>query len=127
MTLRKKRGAKRPVRYRQEAAKRALAGLLPAEQDLLKDLYRAALAAYPATTRAALDRYLVYRYRASGKAARDAAKGRDARKLVGARIPREAAEQVRRAAEATGRSVYRLVLDALQAEIGRTGRGPLEL
>lgn len=44
---------------------------------------------------------------------------RNRRVLVGARLSRPAAEMCRKAAEASGRSLYRFVVDALQAEVGR--------
>ena len=45
---------------------------------------------------------------------------RQRRTLVGARIPREEAERIQEIAQQTDRSVYRLVLDALEAELNRT-------
>lgn len=40
-----------------------------------------------------------------------------ARTLVGARIPRKTAEIVKKAAERSGRSVYRFTIDALRNEV----------
>lgn len=64
--------------------------------------------------------YGVARYRASFKARRDALRDREKRVLIGARLDRETAGRVREAAEASGRSLYRFVADALQEEVERT-------
>lgn len=51
------------------------------------------------------------------KAQRDAARDRNARTLIGARLPRETAERVRAAAAAAGKSVYRWTRDTIEKEL----------
>lgn len=54
--------------------------------------------------------------RARKRAARDG----QARTLVGARMPRKDAQRAREAAQASGRSLYRFTMDAVEREIERT-------
>ena len=56
------------------------------------------------------------RRRAAQRAASDRQTDKDRRLLVGARVPREKAERYRKKAKASGRSLYRFVLDALERE-----------
>ena len=57
--------------------------------------------------------------RATGKRQSDRMTDSARRMLVGARIPRQMAEDCRQAAQASGRSLYRFVLDALAHEAHR--------
>lgn len=70
--------------------------------------------------RKSLDHYAVVKYRNSRKAMRDAIRDARARTLVGARLPRETAQDVKQAAQDTGRSVYRFVADAVERELTRS-------
>ena len=56
------------------------------------------------------------RRRAAQRADSDRETDRDRRILVGARVQRPLAEKYRAAAKASGRSLYRFVLDALERE-----------
>lgn len=56
----------------------------------------------------------VQRYRRGRKARMNARSDRAARVLVGARIPREEAEQIYRCAQSENMSVYRFVREALR-------------
>lgn len=64
--------------------------------------------------------YAVTRSRQGRKARLDAQRDRKARVLVGARVSRERAELVKQAAQWSGRSTYRLVMDALEKEVQDT-------
>ncbi len=55
--------------------------------------------------------------RSRRRKASDRATDRRRRVLVGARVPRELAEQVRRAAQARGVSVYRFIVDIIREAV----------
>lgn len=57
------------------------------------------------------------RERDSAKASKNALSDAERRILVGARVRREDAERYRAAAEQSGRSLYRFVVDALEAAV----------
>lgn len=59
----------------------------------------------------------VERYRRGRKAQLNAKSDHAARVLVGARIPREEAEEIKRCAQSEGMSLYRFVREALQDAI----------
>ena len=88
---------------------------------LVKVVERALDDDFPGTKRA-LNDYAVARHRARRKAARDAEIDNRTRVLVGARLPRERAKEVKKAAALTGRSVYRFVADAIERELGICSR-----
>lgn len=112
------KGQKR--RYTPEYARKAWEKVPSSEKSAAAQAVSYALLGLRKDAARALNDYAVERYRQSGKAARDAAGDRRRRRLVGAHLPIETAEMVRIAAADTGRSVYRFVSDAIDAEIART-------
>ena len=115
----RKRAKTRSLRYSRETERVALEALTRTEREgLARVAEEAARHGQRAAIRAMKD-YAVTRYRQSGKAAQDAARDGRTRKLVGARVSRDKAAQVEIAAMASGRSVYRFVTDALEAELER--------
>ncbi len=118
MTYRKKYGIK-TYRFTKETAKKAWDSVPKEEKQLIRDAVHLAANGRSVYARRALDEYAVARYRQSGKAARDLAADGRRRRLIGARLPIDQAERVKVAAAATGRSVYRFVADAIDAEVTR--------
>lgn len=112
------RGQKR--RYTPEYARKAWEKVPLSEKSAIARVACAAASGQREYTRSAMNDYAVTRYRHSGRAQRDLAGDRRRRRLVGAHLPIETAEMVRIAAADTGRSIYRFVSDAIDAEIART-------
>lgn len=102
------------LRFDAETRQKAWISIPRKERELLREFVQAAGNGSWKAAEEALTDYLVTRYRASAKAARDAARDREARVLVGARIPREMAAAIKRRAEEEGISVYRWCYDALE-------------
>lgn len=113
MTYRTKKPRK-ALRYDQITQKKAWDAMPKEERKYLWKFVEQTQRRHADRARKALDDYLVIRYRGTFKAARDAARDKRERVLVGARMPRETAEQVKRAAEGKGVSVYRWVSDAIE-------------
>lgn len=111
------RGQKR--RYTPEYARKAWEKLPKGERAAAGLAVSYAIRGLREDARRALDDYAVERYRQSGKAARDLAADGRKRRLVGARVPVEVANMVQIAAADTGRSIYRFVTDAIDAELAR--------
>jgi len=104
-------------RYPPELAKEAWECLSAEELDDLKRIIERVHRHDLDGIRRAVTDLAVTRHRQRAKARRDAETDVRARILVGARLPREKAEEVRQAAQGTGRSVYRFVADAIEREL----------
>lgn len=122
MTYRTDYGIKR-YRFTQEKARKAWASIPKEQRILIRDAVHLAITGHKTWTKRALDEYAVTRYRQSGKAARDLAADGQRRRLIGARLPIDKADQIKAAAAATGRSVYRFVADAVERELIRSQGG----
>lgn len=109
----------RSMRYSDATQKLAFDALTRQEREGLLAIYQAASRRRLREVRSAITDYVVSRYRQSGKAAQDAARDARRRKLVGARVDRDLASRVEADALATHRSVYRYVVDALEAQLSR--------
>ena len=123
MTYRKEKAreqAANPPKYTQEMASIAWASMPENEREMLLNAVELIKMGHVSLARRVLDDYAVVKYRNSVKATRDAIRDRRARTLVGARLPREKAREVREAAQGSGRSVYRLVSDAIDRELQKT-------
>lgn len=108
-----------PPRYTGEMASIAWASMPENERETLENAIKLLKMGHISLARRVLDDYAVVRYRNSIKARRDAIRDRRERTLIGARIPRDNAKEVREAAQGSGRSVYRFVCDAVEREIAR--------
>ncbi len=108
-----------PPKYTEEMAGIAWASMPENERETLLNAIQLLKLGHISLARKALDDYAVVKYRNSAKARRDAIRDRRERTLIGARIPREDAKEVREAAQGSGRSVYRFVCDAVEREIAR--------
>ena len=113
----RRNGVKEWRRYPPELAEKAWKCLSAEEVEDLKRLIERAVNGSLADCKRALNDYAVTRLRTRRKARQDAETDVRARTLVGARLPREKAEEVRQAARLTGRSVYRFVADAIEREL----------
>lgn len=89
------------------------------EKERLLKLVQAGRIGNQALISRALGGYAWWQYRSRFKARQDAQRDRQRRTLVGARLTREEVEQMKAAAAATNRSLYRFVADALRAELER--------
>lgn len=108
-----------PPKYTQEMAGIAWEAMPENERETLLNAIQLIKLGHVSLARKVLDDYAVVRYRNSIKARRDAIRDRRERTLIGARIPREDAKEVKEAAQGSGRSVYRFVCDAVEREVAR--------
>lgn len=123
MTYRLEKAAEQAVKAAQvgpEMAGLAWEAMQAEEREVLLNTVELLKMGHISLARKSLDHYAVVRYRNSVKARRDAIRDARARTLVGARLPRETAQEVREAAQDTGRSVYRFVADAVERELTRS-------
>ena len=115
-----KRGEKHPRIKRFE---RDLLRLSAQERRAIDALMRQTAGLRKKTDRAAMTKKVAYMAnacaRTNARRSSDRNTDHDRRTLVGARIKREQAERYKRIAQATGRSLYRFVADALEAEAGK--------
>ena len=118
MTYRRKTRKKR-LRYPPEMAGLAWQSIAEREREALENVVRCAWAGDLTAVKEAMNDLAVTRLRARRKAERDSITDVRRRILVGARLPRAKAEEVRKAAQATGRSKYRFVADAIERELQR--------
>ena len=118
MTYRKKSRKKR-LRYPPEMAALAWKSVGEREWEAMRNAIRSAWEGDLEAVKRAVDDMAVARMRARRKAERDARTDVRKRVLVGARLPREKGEEVKKCAARTGRSVYRFVCDAIQGELDK--------
>ena len=118
MTYRKQNGIKW-LRYGREMSHIAWGEVGTEERNALEKIAKTAYQGDLDQAKRALNDYAVMRHRNRKKARRDAETDVRRRILVGARLPREKGEEVRSAALATGRSIYRFVSDAIDREVKR--------
>ena len=115
-----KKGDKHP---RVKRFERDLLRLSAQERRAIDALMRQTAGLRKKTDRAAMTKKVAYMAnacaRTNARRTSDRNTDHDRRTLVGARIKREQAERYKRIAQATGRSLYRFVADALEAEAGK--------
>lgn len=120
-----KRGDKHPRIKRFE---RDLLRLSAQERRAIDALMRQTAGLRKKTDRAAMTKKVAYMAnacaRTNARRTSDRNTDHDRRTLVGARLKREQAERYKQIAQATGRSLYRFVADALEAEASRAGETP---
>lgn len=109
------------MRFDEETRRAAWLAVPREERAMLVRAMRAALNGHKGTAVDALDWYAVARYRRGRKAQADAVRDARRRVLVGARLDRETAEQVKAAASAKGISIYKFVADAIRTAIATSG------